>query len=117
MNEKNDWEELIDRHLHGELDEAEKERLAELLDSNAADAGSARNVLVDQFGARLDDGRWDFSNAKTLVLYCNGMWCSQSTAAIESLLHFGYPAEKLKWYRGGMQDWENLGLTTVKLDE
>ena len=36
MNEKNDWEELIDRHLRGELNEAEKERLAELLDSDAA---------------------------------------------------------------------------------
>ena len=88
-----------------------------LLDGNAAAAGSARNILMDQFGARSDDGRWDFSDAKTLVLYCNGMWCSQSTTAIDSLLHFGYPAEKLKWYRGGMQDWENLGLTTVKLDK
>lgn len=25
----------------------------------------------------------------------------------------GYPAEKLKWYRGGMQDWCALGLTTT----
>jgi hypothetical protein len=30
------------------------------------------------------------------------------------LLKIGYPAHKLFWYRGGMQDWENLGLTTVK---
>ena len=36
MNEENNWEELIDRHLRGELDEAEKEQLAELLDSDAA---------------------------------------------------------------------------------
>ena len=34
MNEENSWEELIDRHLRGELDDAEKERLAELLDSD-----------------------------------------------------------------------------------
>jgi hypothetical protein len=25
----------------------------------------------------------------------------------------GYPAHKLKWYRGGMQAWMMLGLTTV----
>jgi hypothetical protein len=25
----------------------------------------------------------------------------------------GYPAHKLKWYRGGVQDWKMLGLTTV----
>ena len=43
MNDNNDWEELIDRHLRGELDEAEKERLAELLDSNAA----ARQEFVE----------------------------------------------------------------------
>jgi hypothetical protein len=30
-----------------------------------------------------------------------------------NLLKFGYPPHKLKWYRGGMQDWEILGLTTV----
>ncbi|GAB5402975.1 MAG: hypothetical protein Aurels2KO_12060 [Aureliella sp.] len=30
-----DWEELVERHLHGELDETEKARLAELLDKDA----------------------------------------------------------------------------------
>jgi ferric-dicitrate binding protein FerR (iron transport regulator) len=44
MNEKNDWEELIDRHLRGELEESEKERLTELLDTNAA----ARQEFVEQ---------------------------------------------------------------------
>ena len=46
-------------------------------------------------------------------MFCNGMWCGQSPANIRTLLRFGYPADKLKWYRGGMQDWEILGLTTV----
>ncbi len=44
MNDKNDWEELIDRHLRGELEESEKERLTELLDTNAA----ARQEFVEQ---------------------------------------------------------------------
>ncbi len=60
------------------------------------------------------EGIFDFSDAKTLVLYCNGMWCGQSPASIKTLLSFGYPAHKIKWYRGGMQDWEVLGLTSVK---
>ena len=34
MNEKNEWEDLIERHLRGELEESEKECLAELLDSD-----------------------------------------------------------------------------------
>lgn len=57
---------------------------------------------------------FDFSNAKTLVLFCNGMWCGQSPNNIKNLLKFGYPAEKIKWYRGGMQAWAILGLSTVK---
>jgi len=71
-------------------------------------------IVVDEFGATYDDDKWDFTNAKTLVLFCNGMWCGQSPRNIYSLLALGYPAEKLKWYRGGMQTWHVLGLSTVK---
>jgi rhodanese-related sulfurtransferase len=47
------------------------------------------------------------------VFYCNGAWCGQSPTNIKTLLMLGYPANKIKWYRGGMQDWRMLGLTTV----
>ncbi len=57
---------------------------------------------------------WDFSNAKDLVLWCNGLWCGQSPRAIKSLLSKGYPANKIKYFRGGMQTWLILGLTVVK---
>ena len=60
------------------------------------------------------DGEFDFSDAKTLVLFCNGPWCSQSPAMIYALLDIGYPAEKLKWYRGGMQDWLSAGMTSTR---
>jgi len=69
---------------------------------------------LETFGAEEGDKGWDFSNAKTLILFCNGMWCGQSPLAISALLELGYPAEKIKWYRNGMQDWQILGLTTVK---
>ncbi len=71
-------------------------------------------VLTEKFGVGESDGNWDFTDAKTLVLFCNGIWCGQSSANIGTLLELGYPAEKLKWYRGGMQDWVSVGLTTVK---
>ena len=87
-------------------------------------------ILTEEFGAKLkgdneiidvDDAIVnnsvgeviDYSNAKTLVMFCNGMWCGQSPNNIMNLLKFDYPAEKIKWYRGGMQDWEILGLSTV----
>jgi rhodanese-related sulfurtransferase len=80
-----------------------------------AEADSLKQILSDTFGATQDAaGNWDFSGAKTLVLFCNGIWCPQSTANIKTLVKYGYPVQKLKWYRGGMQDWVSVGLTTVK---
>ncbi len=75
---------------------------------------SIAEILTDQFGVSEDDDLFDFSNAKTLVMFCNGMWCGQSPKNIKTLIKLGYPADKIKWYRGGMQDWHILGLTTVK---
>lgn len=54
---------------------------------------------------------WDFSKAKDILLWCNGMWCGQSPTAISNLLKHGFPAEKIFWYRDGMQSWQSLGLT------
>jgi rhodanese-related sulfurtransferase len=79
-----------------------------------ADPFTIADILQKQFGVIEQEGLWNFSKAKTLVLFCNGMWCGQSPRNILSLLDFGYPAEKIKWYRGGMQNWETLGLHTVK---
>ena len=84
-----------------------------LLKEDTSDPLTISGILSDRFGARFNDDLWDFSGAKTLVLYCNGMWCGQSPRNIMTLIKFGYPAHKIKWYRGGMQDWEVLGLTTV----
>ena len=80
----------------------------------ANDPANMATVLQFHFDVAREDKFWDFRNAKTLVLFCNGMWCPQSPTNIRNLLAIGYPAHKLKWYRGGMQDWEALGLTVVK---
>ena len=81
--------------------------------AKGADPISIGEILVDQFGVKEIEGLWDYSGAKTLVMFCNGMWCGQSPNNIKNLLKFGYPADKIKWYRGGMQDWEMLGLSTA----
>jgi rhodanese-related sulfurtransferase len=78
-----------------------------------ADPLSIGEILEERFNVREMEGLWDYSGARTLVMFCNGMWCGQSPNNILNLLKYGYPADKLKWYRGGMQDWEILGLTTV----
>lgn len=82
--------------------------------AKGADPISIGEILTAQLGARELEGLWDYTGAKTLVMFCNGMWCGQSPNNIKNLLRFGYPADKIKWYRGGMQDWEILGLSTSK---
>ena len=55
----------------------------------------------------------NFTNAKTLAIFCNGIWCDQSPRLIKKLISYGYPPQKLKYYRGGFQAWKLFGLTTV----
>ena len=93
--------------------------LAELFESlGAVERGEVSPILLLVESTGLLDGdqkteKWDFSNAKELLLWCNGPWCGQSPRAIRGLLNAGYPAEKLYYYRGGMQMWQSLGLTTI----
>lgn len=72
---------------------------------------------LERFGllnGRLKNDDWDFSQAKELILWCNGPWCGQSPRAILALLKLGYPADRISSYRGGMQMWKILGLTTIE---
>lgn len=71
-------------------------------------------LLQFKFGVTRHGGLWNFEHAKTLVFYCNGPWCGQSPTNIRQLLALGYPAQRLKWYRGGMQAWKALGFNTVQ---
>ncbi|TVO75974.1 rhodanese-like domain-containing protein [Sedimenticola selenatireducens] len=71
---------------------------------------------LSYLGVTENDTGWDFSQAKQAVLWCNGPWCGQSPTAIKGLISIGYPAEKLFYYRGGMQVWQVFGLPTVTPD-
>ncbi len=78
----------------------------------AKDPMAVVDLLTENFGVKDMDGVLNYDNAKTLYLFCNGSWCGQSPAAIRALLTMGYPQDKIKYYRGGMNDWKLLGLTT-----
>ena len=78
-----------------------------------SDSDQQERVLKDLGGAYTKNGDWDFSKAETILLYCNGAWCGQSPTAINALIEIGYPENKMKYYRGGMQAWQLLGLTTI----
>ena len=103
----------------------------DLVPAKGATTEGITNVMTEQFNVSVAEGAdeiaideaiannevssvFDYSGAKTLVMFCNGMWCGQSPASIKTLLKYGYPAERIKWYRDGMQSWEILGFTTAK---
>lgn len=66
------------------------------------------------FGVKGEKAPYDFSKAKTILFFCNGIWCRQSPQMIEALLEMGYPPKKMKWYRGGMQSWMSVGMTSTR---
>ena len=68
-------------------------------------------------GVRSTKEGYDFSEAKTVLFFCNGVWCRQSPQMIEALLEIGYPPEKMKWYRGGLHSWLNVGMTSLSPSE
>ena len=84
------------------------------LDIGKSDPAVVQGILENQLGAKQRNNFWDFDSVKTLIMFCNGPWCGQSSTMIKGLLKIGYPAHKILWYRGGMQDWEGLGLTIIK---
>jgi rhodanese-related sulfurtransferase len=72
--------------------------------------------LETTYGITYKDGKYGFENVKTAVMFCNGAWCTQSAKAIKELISIGYPKEKILWYRGGLQEWMNMGFTTIRGD-
>jgi len=72
---------------------------------------------LDELGCtKKPESAWVCDNAKPVALFCNGPWCGQSPIAIQAMVREGYPVERIHYYRGGMQSWKILGLTTTPGD-
>ncbi|MEZ0468634.1 rhodanese-like domain-containing protein [Phaeobacter sp. SYSU ZJ3003] len=69
---------------------------------------------LEEFGCEVDFDGWICEGeVPSVVLFCNGPWCGQSPTAARRMIEAGFPAEKIYYYRGGMQNWNMLGLTVV----
>lgn len=66
----------------------------------------ARGIPHDEIVARVHE----LDRSRPTVLFCNGPQCGATPEAVCALLEHGYPAEKLRYYRGGVHDWMTLGL-------
>jgi hypothetical protein len=67
--------------------------------------------IFEALGARSLLGAYNFSDAMTLVVFDAGPTTMDAHNLINALVAEGYPNEKIKYYRGGMQVWSTLGLT------
>lgn len=70
-----------------------------------------RDDILKALGARAFEDVFNFADAQSLVVYDSGPTQHDAKALITNLLAAGYPPEKIRYYRGGMQVWAVLGLT------
>ncbi|MBU2992517.1 rhodanese-like domain-containing protein [Octadecabacter sp. 1_MG-2023] len=73
-----------------------------------------RNEIIMALGAEQFEGIFDFSDVMTLVVFDAGPATNDAQTLISDLLGAGYPPDKIAYYRGGMQVWTTLGLTTAE---
>jgi len=69
-----------------------------------------RSDLLSALGVSTPDTSPGFGTAFTLVIFGNGPDDGTARDAIQHLLGAGYPASKVKYYRGGASSWSALGL-------
>lgn len=69
--------------------------------------------IINLLGGKKEGDKWTFKNAQSLLIFDNGPWCQQGLRAMQNLVKIGYPKSKILYYRGGMQYWQILGLTTT----
>ena len=70
-----------------------------------------RDEILKALGARAFEDVFNFVDAQSLVVYDNGPTQNDAGVLISHLLEVGYPPEKIRYYRGGMQVWSVVGLT------
>lgn len=50
---------------------------------------------------------------RRLIVYGNGPWSPEAAQFIREMIRLGFPAQRLRYYRDGLQGWKLLGMTTV----
>lgn len=73
-----------------------------------------RDEILMALGAEQFQGIFNFNDAISLVVFDGGPATQDAPKLIVDLLAAGYPTEKIAYYRGGMQVWTTLGLSTTE---
>jgi len=71
-------------------------------------------IRLDELGCEKTDNGFSCEKPMKVVGFCNGPVCPQSPMAMKAMIREGFPADSIYYYRGGMLDWDTLGLTSVE---
>ena len=69
---------------------------------------------LNKLGCTKGTFKWSCLHAKDIVLFCDGPAGYEAPRAIRQIIRSGYPASKIRYFRGGLQSWNHLGLTVEK---
>ena len=98
---------------------SEDKKLDSVLESLGAEKREQPGWFIEQLetyglvGNGLRTGEWDFTEAKEMVIWSASAMERSPAVVTQILLDAGYPASKLKWYRGGMASWQYWGFSTI----
>ncbi len=68
------------------------------------------DILLAMGGKNIG-GEMEFSDALPVVVFDDGPMMHDASDFINALIGVGYPASKIRYYRGGMLVWSTLGLS------
>jgi rhodanese-related sulfurtransferase len=102
---------LIDARSPGSFDRASIPGAINVPAATLRPENPYREDLLNELRGR----QADFSGAFDLVVFADGPDAPEAVEALRDLTEAGYPAGKLKYYRGGMTVWTVLGLDTTGL--
>lgn len=81
--------------------------------ATVAETNPFRDEILMALGAEHYQGIFNFDGAMDLIIFDDGPATQDAPTFITDMLAAGYPADKISYYRGGMQVWTTLGLTTT----
>lgn len=105
---------LVDARLPGEFQQGSIPGAISVPAATLVANNPYREDLLLALGAKGAIGQMDFSGAFDLLVFDDGPWSPTAREAVHLLLDAGYPAEKILYYRGGLQLWHIFGLTVSK---
>lgn len=80
--------------------------------SMVKDGSKYQQEILKLLGGKKIKNKWIFKHPQLLLIFGKNVISNEASSMIKQLLKFGYPSEKLLFYRAGFESWKALGLTT-----